>query len=74
MNTKSHTCILCTCIAPSEGDARTGIVDPSGWSYFSLLYCAVAAAWRLENPCLPVVRPVPTLAGLAGAVVERECK
>ena len=72
MNAKGRTCTLC--IAPFEGDTRTGLVDPSKWSYFSILICSVAAAWRLENPCQPVVQPVPTLAGLAGAVVQRECK
>ena len=70
---KSHICTLC--VAPSEGDSRTGVVHPSEWSYFSILICAVAAAWKLENSCLLlVVRPVPTLGGLAGTVVERKCK
>ena len=58
---KSHSCVLCQ-------------LDPSEWSYFALMICAVAAAWKVENPQPKVVRSVPTLAGIAGTVVQRECK
>ena len=58
---EKHTCALCN-------------LDPSEWSFYALLICSVAAAWKIENPCPPIVRQVPTLAGLSGTVVQRECK
>ena len=61
MENEKHSCALCH-------------LDPSEWSFYSLLICAVAAAWKLENPTPKIVRSVPTLAGIAGIVVQRECK
>ena len=61
-----HVCGMC--VAPSEGR-----VDPSEWSYYSLLICAVAAAWKLENPPRSM-NPMQRLTALAARVVSEKCK
>ena len=73
MSTSSdeHACSLC--VAPSEGNARRGVVDPSEWSYYALLICAVASAWRLENPPRRL-EPMQRLTALAARVVSEKCK
>ena len=65
-----HTCGLC--VAPSEGLVRCA-VDPSEWNYYALLICAVAAAWKLENPPKSM-KPMQRLTALAARVVSEKCK
>ena len=67
----NHSCGLC--VAPSEGDACRGVVDPSEWSYYALLVCAVAAAWRADH-LPPHTQPLQRLTALAGKVVLDKCK
>ena len=61
MENETHTCGLCQ-------------LHPTEWSFYAFFICAVAATWRLENPKPRVIRQVPTLAGIAGTVMQRECK
>ena len=65
-STTDHSCGLC--VAPSEGR-----VDPSEWSYYALLICAVAAAWKVENPPRSN-NPMQRLTALAARVVSEKCK
>ena len=66
MMSEEHVCGLC--VAPSEGR-----VDPSEWSYYALIICAVAAAWKLENPP-KAINSLQRLTALAGRVVSEKCK
>ena len=59
----THSCGLC--VAPSEGR-----VDPSEWSYYALLICAVAAAWKVENP----PKSMNSMQRLTARVVSEKCK
>ena len=66
-----HACALC--VAPSDERVRSCTVDPSEWSYYAILICAVAAAWRLENPP-KAIHSMTRLTALAARVVSEKCK
>ena len=62
----THSCGLC--VAPSEGR-----VDPSEWSYYALLICAVASAWKVDNPPKSW-NYMQRLTALSARVVSEKCK
>ena len=61
-----HSCGLC--VAPSDGR-----VDPSEWSYYALLICAVASAWKVDNPPKSW-NYMQRLTALSARVVSEKCK